>query len=104
MIAIGIAALMAGASIWTGILRDTAIHITDLFSRELPENLVAESSAVFCILYWSVFVAALVAAVYLAFIDIRFIRLQYALEKQQLFKQSLGDDLARALEGKNGRK
>ena len=33
MVAIGVAALMAGASIWTGILRDTAIHFADLVYR-----------------------------------------------------------------------
>jgi hypothetical protein len=93
MIALAVAGLMAVGSLSTGILRDTAVHTVRLFARDAPEELSATYGVLICAAYWLVFLVALLTAVYLAFIDMRYIRLQYAIEKQRLFQQSLGDDI-----------
>lgn len=99
-IAITIAVVLAVAAIPTGVLRSTVIHAVRLAMGEIPEDITANTPLLVCILYWFAFLAALTAALYMAFLDIRYIRLQYALEKRRLFRQSLGEDLAGALSSK----
>ena len=53
------------------------------FTRESPCVYIA---------YWSVFLAAFVAAIYCAFLDLRYIRVQWAIEERELFRQTLGDE------------
>lgn len=103
-IAIGIAGLMALASVWTSILRDTAIHAIHMFSGEPPEEVVPQTPLLVCAGYWTIFLAALITALWLAALDIRYIRLQYALEERKLYKDSLGDDLTSALADKHRRR
>jgi len=93
-LSLAVAALLAAASLWTGILRDSVIHAVRIFAQNAPQDVTAHNGLIACLLYWSIFVLALCASLYLAFIDMRYIRLQYALEKQKLFRQSLGDELA----------
>ncbi len=96
-VAVTIAALLAVAAVPTGILRSTVIHFLNLTMGDVPADITATAPLLVCVLYWVVFLIALGASLYMAFLDIRYIRLQYALEKQRLFQQSLGEDLSSAL-------
>ncbi len=103
MIAIVVAGLMAAGSVRSGILEDTVWHAVSFAADEAPER-DSVTPLGLCIAYWAGFAAILLVALYLAFVDIRYIRLQYAIEKQQLFRQSLGDELAQKVLDKNGKK
>lgn len=79
-------AIYAGTS---GLLRDTVIHGARLFSGDdldLPE---AESNLWLCLVYWAFFGCTILVALYMALLDIRYIRLEYALARQRLFQDSL---------------
>ena len=52
---------------------------------------VRESPLGFCI-YWGVFVILFLVSVGLAFWDMRYVRTQYAIEKREVFRQTLGDE------------
>jgi membrane protein YdbS with pleckstrin-like domain len=66
-VALGIAALM----VWNGV------------------NTVGLPAVVFW-LYWAVMLTALLVALVVAWIDVRYIRLQYLLERRAIFLQTLG--------------
>lgn len=101
MISLVAAGLLAANSVWSGILRDTAVHTVRVFAGRVPDGIEANSGLVVCLLYWTAFLVALGAAFYLAFLDMRYIRFQYALEQQRLFKESLGDEFSADLLDKN---
>lgn len=42
--------------------------------------------------YWGLFAILLLGAVYIAFLDMRYIRLQYRIAERELFRQTLGED------------
>ena len=86
---IALAALMAVYAVIGGVLRDSAIHMARMFSNQVAEETLAESSFLFCLLYWIFVVLLLLASLYMAILDIRFIRLQFALGKQALMKERL---------------
>jgi TRAP-type C4-dicarboxylate transport system permease small subunit len=44
------------------------------------------------IAYWCLFLLLLLLTFYIALIDIRFIRAEYAIMKRELFKETLGDE------------
>jgi len=88
------AALLAAGSLWSGILHDTVVHMVRLSARETPTDVSTTHGLVLCMLYWALFFATLFVALFLAVLDMRYIRLQYAIEKQQIFLQSLGDESA----------
>jgi len=92
--AVGLATLLAIGSVPTGVLRSTVIHGTRLFYDDVPDTVVPNAPLLLCIAYWAVFAAAFGASLYFAVLDIRYIRLQYALEKRRLFEQSLALDRA----------
>jgi len=46
----------------------------------------------YCFLYWGIFVVLLAVSFYVVVLDVRYIRLLYALEKRELFLQTLGDE------------
>ena len=94
VVSLSIAAVMAVASVPSGVLHDTVVHVVRLTGRELPETVTYSIAAWVCLAYWLVWLAALLSAVYMAILDFRFIRLRYALESQVLFRQSLGDELS----------
>jgi hypothetical protein len=53
--------------------------------------------------YWGVFLAALLVALYMALIDLRYIRLQYSLGEKELFEETLGsEELRTALREPHG--
>lgn len=49
-------------------------------------------SLLFFCLYWGAFLVCFVVALYCAFLDWRYIRMQYALARRQLFKETLGEE------------
>jgi len=87
---IALAALMAVYAVVGGVLRDSVIHLARLFSDRVPAETIPEISILFCSLYWIFVVLLLLASLYMAILDIRFIRLHFTLGKQALMKESLG--------------
>ena len=85
-----LAALMAVYAVAGGVLRDSAIHLARFAPEDAAEQTTASRPGIFCLVYWLVFSLLILMSLYLALLDIRFIRLQYALEKQALIRASLG--------------
>ena len=81
------AAVMAIYSISTDLMRDSLVFLVKLFSETAGE-INTRHPLWFCLAYWSVFAAFLLTILYIAMLDIRYIRLQFALGKQELIKQS----------------
>ena len=76
---LGIGALVfAGALVWFG-----------------PATLRTEPGLVFLCVYWGAFVLVLLVAFYAVLLDVRYIRLQYALEQRAIFEDTLGSDAFR---------
>ena len=93
-VTIGLAALMAVYAAAGGVLRDSAIHMARLVSNEASGQVAASRPLLFCAIYWFIFCLLIAIALYFAALDVRFIRLQYALEKKALIHQSLRDAVA----------
>jgi len=49
-------------------------------------------SPILCILYWGVFLALMALTFLIVWLDVRYIRLQYALERRNVFRETLGDE------------
>jgi len=45
----------------------------------------------FMVIYWGLFVLLILLALYMALLDLKYIRLQYRLAERQLFEQTLGN-------------
>lgn len=95
--AITIAALMAVASVPTEVLRDSVVHVVRMSGGDIPEDVTWSTPAFVCAMYWLIFALALLTALYMAVLDMRFIRLNFALERHALFRHALGDDLSESL-------
>lgn len=104
-VTIALAALMAVYAAAGGVLRDSAIHMARLMSEEASGQVAASRPLLFCAIYWLIFSLLILISLYLAVLDTRFIRFQYALEKKALIHQGLRDAGARQDRGeadKNG--
>ena len=88
---ISLAALMAVYAVAGGILRDTALHLARMFSEQAAQEATADKTFLFCLTYWIIFSLLTLSSLYMAVLDIRFIRLQFALEKRELLRENLGD-------------
>lgn len=55
-------------------------------------EMTKETSRLYLLLYWSVFFLFFLVALYMALLDIRYIRLQYLLGQRDLFKDAVGDE------------
>lgn len=99
--AITIAALMAVAAVPLEILHDSVVHLVRMSGGEVPEDVTWSTPAYVCAIYWMIFLLTLLTALYMAVLDMRFIRLNYALERHVLFRQALGDDLSESLLKRN---
>ena len=53
--------------------------------------------------YWLVFLLLILIVLYMAFLDIRHVRLMYALEKRKLFQLSMGEDVPGGRPVKDGK-
>jgi hypothetical protein len=58
-------------------------------------SLNATLSPLYLFIYWSIFLACILVAFYCVLLDIRFIRLQFALERQRIFRETVGDQAFR---------
>lgn len=89
--------VMAGLMAWyamdSGLLRDSVLHLSSVFTDRSLEEPGATLS--FVILYWGVFGVAIFAAIFLALIDIRFIRLRHALERRDLLREAVSQSTAK---------
>ena len=89
-----IAVFGAGGMAWyaidANILRDTVAHLAGRFMEEATEVATGTSLA-FCLAYWLVFTLLILSAFYAAFLDIRYLRLQYAVGKRELLRDTLED-------------
>ena len=90
---IGLAAVMAVYSIPGGILRDSVIYAARFVSSEIGPEVETTHAWPFCVLYWGIFSVTILVSLYLALLDIRYIRLNYALEKQKLFQKTMSDEI-----------
>jgi nitrate/nitrite transporter NarK len=92
MVCLGVSSAMAVFSIPSEILRHTIYKVLAPFNDkvEVPSD---AASWWLIVPYWLVFSAVIVVALYLAFLDIRYIRLQFAVEKRKLFEETMRDPL-----------
>ncbi|MBL7644575.1 MAG: hypothetical protein JNK74_00155 [Candidatus Hydrogenedentes bacterium] len=51
---------------------------------------------VYQIAYWGLFLVSLLVALYMALLDLRYIRMQYSLGEKELFEDTLGSEEFRA--------
>jgi hypothetical protein len=89
-------AVMAIYAAATNILRDTLIF----FARTLNENaneLTTQHSFLFCFTYWAIFNVLLFVTLYIAVMDFRFIRMQFAMKKKALVREAWEDEDFRKL-------
>jgi len=91
-ISVALAALMAIYAVAGGVLRDSVIHLARLASEGSVERKSVGKPGLFCLVYWLVFSLLILISLYMAALDLRFIRLQYVLEKQALIRESLSRD------------
>ncbi len=50
------------------------------------------ANLLFIIGYWSIFLAALLSAIYCAIIDIRYISLEFTADQREAFRETLGNE------------
>ena len=81
-------AIYAAAS---GFLQLTVLHVAALASDEAAAQLPDDSSALLHLVYWLVFLLLILFTLYLALIDMQYIRLQYLAQKRDIFRGTLGD-------------
>ena len=53
---------------------------------------VTSLDPVYQIAYWGLFLVALLVALYMALLDLRYIRMQYSLGEKELFEDTLGSE------------
>ena len=85
------AAAMAVLSVPSEILRDTVVRMTQLASAEAADIAVRHPWWVI-IPYWLLFTLLILLSLYFAALDLRFIRLQYALEKRRIVQDTLNSE------------
>ncbi|MCH7960005.1 MAG: hypothetical protein IID08_07740 [Candidatus Hydrogenedentes bacterium] len=90
-----IAVLAAGGMAWysvsADILRDTVAHLATRSMAEMAD-MATRSSLAFCLAFWFVFMSLILVSFYAAFLDIRYLRLQYAVGKRELLRDTLNDE------------
>lgn len=53
---------------------------------------VTSLDPVYQIAYWGLFLLSLLVALYMALLDLRYIRMQYSLGEKELFEETLGSE------------
>lgn len=89
-VTLGSSALMAWYAAVSGVLRQTVAHAAALLSEEAAVTSDGPSG-LFCLAYWCVFFLLIAATMYVAILDVRFIRLQFLLEQRQVFDRTFGE-------------
>ena len=91
---IGGSLLMAAYAVSTDILRESALYFVSIAYDEARESADTQAASGHFV-FWGLFVFLILASVYLAMLDMRYIRLQYLLQKREIFGQTLGDSAFR---------
>ena len=77
-IAGGLAVALATLLVWYGV-----------------EYVNKSTSPLYLFIYWSIFVVCILVAFYCVLLDIRFIRVQFAMERRRIFQDTVGDQAFR---------
>ncbi|HPO11906.1 MAG TPA: hypothetical protein PLI09_00555 [Candidatus Hydrogenedentes bacterium] len=56
------------------------------------ETLREPHSTMYWLIYWGIFLGLIIAAFYVVLLDIRYIRLQYALGQREVFRSTIGNE------------
>lgn len=88
-ISVGLASLMAVYAVAGGVARDSVIHLSRFVSEDAAEQTTASRPGLFCLVYCLIFSLLILISLYMAVLDIRFIRLKFALEKQAIIRENL---------------
>ena len=86
-----VAAGMAIYAVAGGLLEDTAIHAARAVAEPGAEGPKPNHGVVFLAVYWCFFALTILVALYCAVLDLRFIRLQYAIAKKALVYENFQD-------------
>lgn len=72
-----------------------AIFAAALMAWNGAEELDAGHTKVYLLVYWGLFLVLLITAVYMAILDLRYIKLQYLIGQRELFQKTVDDDMFR---------
>lgn len=87
---------MAIYAVTTKVLRDTFIFFADTVGKNI-NSLTPQHSFLFCFIYWTIFAILLFTTFYIAVLDMRYIRMQFSMNKQALIKEAWEDEDFRKL-------
>ena len=87
---LALAGIMSFHSVRSGFLGQTIRYVVYLFNQEAGVR-APTSSGLVHFLYWSIFLLLILISLYMAVLDLRYIRLQYVAEKRDIFGHTLGD-------------
>ena len=90
MASLALAGIMSFHAASSGFLGQTIRHVIRFFNEDSAVRAPSSSGLVHFI-YWSIFLLLILTALYMAIIDMRYIRLQYIAEKQGIFGRTLGN-------------
>ena len=66
------------------------------------EHAVRDVSVLFMAVYWGIFSVCLLVAMYMALIDLRYIRVQYLMGQRDIYLDTMGDEALREALRKRG--
>ena len=82
-----------------------ALTAAALMAWKGADDVTAETSRLYLLVYWGVFMVLLCIAIYMALLDLRYIRMQFKIGERELFLKTVDDEefranLARVLKAK----
>ncbi|MDP7640302.1 MAG: hypothetical protein QGG73_11410 [Candidatus Hydrogenedentes bacterium] len=86
---LALAGIMSIHAVRSGFLAQTIRYLIHLVDGEAVR--APSSSVLVHFIYWALFLFLILTALYMALIDLRYIRLQYIVEKRDIFGRTLGD-------------
>ncbi len=86
--------VLTAISVTTPILRNTLIWLMSFTNEEAAERAEMLSPWGYLV-FWSLFAGCVMGALYMAMLDIRFIRLEYALAKRDLMREAMEEAIAK---------
>lgn len=92
VVVLAAAGLMAWYAADSGLLRDTALRLFGSLADKALET--PSASLGFVLVYWGIFAVVILVALYLALIDVRYIRLRHALERRELVREASAESPA----------
>jgi hypothetical protein len=89
MTSLVLAGVMSIHAVQSGFLGQTIRHVVYLMDNDAVR--APSSSGLAHFIYWSIFLLLILTTLYMAVIDLRYIRLQYIAGKRDAFGRTLGD-------------